>query len=487
MANTPQDPPQDPARFSPARSLSARLLLLTIFFVMLAEVLIYVPSIARFRAVYLSERLAAAQLASLALEAAPDQKVSRALEQELLANAGAYAVVLSRDDSRHLMLSSHRDVEADLVFDVREDGPWTLIMGAFDALWPYNKGHGENGDRVIRVVGPPRLGGGVVIESIIDEGPLKMEMYDYSGRILSLSIVISLITASLVFLSLRMLLVRPIQRITRSMVAFREAPEDVSRVIAASDRRDEIGTAQRTLAEMQEQIRVALKQKTRLAALGAAVSKVNHDLRNILANAQLISDRLAGSDDPTVRKVAPTLVAAIDHAVNLCTDSLQFGKPSETLPRRVRFPLDALIPDLKPRELTLKDLGITWQVELEDDLEVDGDPEQIFRVLLNLVRNAMQAIEAGIAESGNRGGDKVSLKAWRESTAAIIEVCDSGSGIPEDARETLFEAFKGSGRADGTGLGLSIARDLVDNHGGRIALMQSGEGGTTFRVEIPDT
>jgi len=266
MNSAAQGPPENLSRFSPPLGLSARLLLLTIFFVMLAEVLIYVPSIARFRAVYLSERLAAAQLASLALEAAPDHKIPQALERELLANAGAYAVVLWRDDTRHLMLSSHRDVAADLVFDVREDRPWVLILGAFDALWPYNTGHGENGGRVISVMGPPRLGGGVIIESIIDEGPLKMEMYDYSGRILNLSIVISLITASLVFFSLRMLLVRPIQRITRSMVAFREAPEDVSRIIAPSGRRDEIGTAQRTLAEMQEQIRVALKQKNQSGA-----------------------------------------------------------------------------------------------------------------------------------------------------------------------------------------------------------------------------
>ena len=80
------------------RSLSARLLLLTIFFVMLAEVLIYAPSVANFRITWLNDRLASADLAILALEAAPEQKLSADLKSELLGRVDAYAVVLTRPD-----------------------------------------------------------------------------------------------------------------------------------------------------------------------------------------------------------------------------------------------------------------------------------------------------------------------------------------------------------------------------------------------------
>src|SRR3546814_13881629 len=77
---------------------------------------------------------------------------------------------------------------------------------------------------------------------------------------------------------------------------------------------------------MQQGLRAALLKKTRLAALGTAVTKVNHDLRNILATASLISDRLAKSGDPAVRSMAPALVNAIDRALHLCAQALQFTR-----------------------------------------------------------------------------------------------------------------------------------------------------------------
>src|SRR5262249_30113336 len=152
------------------------------------------------------------------------------------------------------------------------------------------------------------------IEIVIDEAPMRLALIDYSQRILALSVFISLITATLLYLSLQWLMVRPLRRLIEGMMAFREDPEDVSRSIAATGRSDEIGVAEREFAEMQAGLRSALHQKTRLAALGTAVTKINHDLRNILATAGLVSDRLAGSDDPEVKRIAPTLVKAIDRA-----------------------------------------------------------------------------------------------------------------------------------------------------------------------------
>ena len=115
-------------------------------------------------------------------------------------------------------------------------------------------------------------------------------MIDFAGRILLLSVMISLITAGLVFLSLNALMVRPMRRITASMMAFRRDPEDPAATLPQTSRADEIGMAQRELIDMQASLRAALRQKERLAALGTAVTKINHGLRNILPTAALVSE-----------------------------------------------------------------------------------------------------------------------------------------------------------------------------------------------------
>jgi len=465
--------------------LSARLLLLTIFFVMLSEVLIYVPSIARFRLVYLEERLDAARIATLALSAAPEHMVSESLERELLQSARARAVVLRRENVRALFLSEPMPVKVDASFDLRDAAPIGLIIDAFDALVRRAPGSGLGGSRIIRVMGPSRNSTDMYLEVILDEAPLVGAMYDFSVRILSLSIVISLITAGLVFFSLQWLMVRPVRRITDSMTAFRENPEARENVIVPGDRSDEIGIAQRALADMQEDLHASLAQKSRLAALGAAISKVNHDLRNILASTQLVSQRLANSSDPTVRRLTPRLYKAIDRAITLCTDTLEFGRVGERLPRRVLFPLDTLIPDLRSTVASGDDSGVVLIDNVEHDLEVDGDPEQIFRILLNLTQNAVQAIEAA-GQDGEAGHGEVRIDARRENDTAIIDVRDTGPGIPPSAQPQLFDVFGGSVREGGTGLGLAIVRDLVKVHGGDIQLVKSDGSGTWFRIQIPD-
>ncbi len=135
-------------------------------------------------------------------------------------------------------------------------------------------------------------------------------MVRYGLNIVYLSIMISLITAALVYFAISALLVRPMMRISRNMLHFGEHPEDPSRIITPSGRFDEIGTAERELETMQRQLTQALNQKNRLAQLGLAVSKISHDLRNMLSNAQLISDRLTAIPDPTVQQFAPKLIAS---------------------------------------------------------------------------------------------------------------------------------------------------------------------------------
>lgn len=455
--------------------LSGKLLLLTILFVMLSEVLIFVPSIANFRLAWLKDRLGAAQIASLVLEATPDNMVPKSLEVELLNTAGAKAIALRRGGTRRLLMASEMPPQIDGHFDLRDTPVPMAIADAFDALFAHN-------GRVIRVVGPTGLTGGDFIEIVIDETPLRAAMLVYSRNILTLSILISIITATLVYLSLNWLLVRPMRRITRHMVRFRQDPEDMTRIISLSGRGDEIGLAECELAEMQKQLSGTLQQKARLASLGMAVSKINHDLRNILANAHLISDRLSSVPDPTVQRFLPKLIASLDRAIDLCADTIKYGRAQEAPPRRRRLLVAPLADQVAESTGLAQHPSVKWVNSVEADLEVDADPDQLFRVLMNLCRNAVQALET----DGRGGGeDRVCISARREGAVVTIEISDTGPGVPPRARTYLFKAFQGSVRPGGSGLGLAIAAELVHAHKGVINLVDAGQG-ATFRISIPD-
>jgi signal transduction histidine kinase len=453
---------------SPLRSLSARLLVLTIAFVLLGEVLIYVPSIARFRKGYLDERIAAAHLATLSLEAAGENGISRALENELLSHAGVLSVTL-REPAPELMLGKLPPVEK--VLDLRDADAMSLIAEAFETL-----SHG--GARTIRVIGPSPQRPAVLVDISLREEGLWNAMVNYSWRILTLSIVISLITALLVYAALQFTMVRPLRRITESVMAFRARPEDPAAALPASTRRDEIGLVQTELARMQEGLRTALAQKTRLAALGAAVSKINHDLRNLLANAMLLSDRLEQSQDPDVRRVAPRLVESMDRAARLCAETLNFARAEVARPKKMSFALAPLLDEVGESLLGPDQGGIRWRNEVRAEVMLYADRDQLYRVLVNLGRNAVEALAGA--------GGLISIGAWQSGEATIIELADTGPGIPDAARSRLFEAFSGSTRPGGTGLGLPIAREIMRAHGGDIALVQTGPEGTVFRLTVPN-
>ncbi len=452
-----------------AKNLSARLLLLTVAFVMLAEVLIYAPSIGRYRLVYLEERLAAAHLAILALDATPDQMIGEDLERELLHHVGAYSVGLTRPDGGKLMLMVTTPNPVDASYDLREGRFFGLIGDAFVALM-------EDGGRVLRIVGVSLKDQKTLVEVVLEEAPLRRGMIGYSERILALSLVISLFTAALVYLSLHLLLVRPMRRITESMTRFRDDPEDASRIIRPSARSDEVGVAERELAQMQEGLRGALQQRGRLAALGAGVTKINHDLRNILSTARLVSDRLTDSDDPEVRRAAPTLLSAIDRAANLCAQTLNFTREGAPTVELSRFDLRELVAEVGAALPERVDGEAVWHCRLETSLEIAADREQLHRLLSNLGQNAVQA-----------GATQIEVAARREDDRFIIEVSDNGPGLSPRAHAELFKPFFASSKPGGTGLGLSIARELMRAHGGDIRLERSTSEGTCFRLDLPAT
>lgn len=455
------------------RSLSARLLVLTIIFVLLGEVLIYVPSIARYRLVYLEEHIASARLAALAVEAAPDQMITEEFGKMLLERADVLAISLKRPGRRTLLPSPGMPAEIDATYDLDDAMPLALVRDAYDTLR-------LRGERTIRVMGrAPQDDANTVVDIVMDEGPLFAAMLDYSRRILLLSIVLALVTAGLLFLSLHFLLVRPLGRITESLVAFRRNPEDVGTVVAVSGRRDEIGLAERELRVMQQRVRAALRHKARLAAVGEAVSKINHDLRNMLSTAAVLSDRLGATRDPEVQKLSAPLLSALDRAISLCTQTLTFAKAEEPEPARSHFALARLVDEVRLALLFPGDSSIIWRNDVPPEIELWADRDQVYRVLANLAKNAVEAL------TGHGPGGTIRITAWRENARTIVEVADTGPGLPAHAREHLFEAFSGAARSGGVGLGLTIARELMRGHGGEITLHKSDPTGSVFRLIFP--
>lgn len=457
------------------RSLSGKLILLTITVVMAAEVFVYVPSISRYRLAWLDERLAAAQIAVLALEEAPEGMVSEELTDELLRNAGVYSVKLQNEDSSSLFLSKDMPPDPEKWVDIRGMSFLGAIVDAFGTL---RYGEGRN----LGVRGDARFRSGSVVEIVIDETPLCADMLSYSRNILALSLVIALATAFFVYLSLMRLTVRPMQKITRSMERFRQNPADGRFIIDASMRGDEVGRTERELFEMQRDLQAALQQRARLADLGSAVSKINHDLKNILTSAQLVSDQLVRIDDPKVQRLGPKLFSAIDRAVDLCTDTLKYGKAEEAPPHFTRVKLRDVAGDVQTLLSVSGDRAPKIINDIAEETIVDADHDKLFRVLMNIVRNAR---DAHMASGGPVKEQYIRLATEREDGQLHILVEDNGPGIPERARENLFMPFTGSATPGGSGLGLAIARELTEVQGGTLTLLSTGDEGTCFRICLP--
>jgi signal transduction histidine kinase len=454
--------------------LSGKLLLLTIPLVMFALLMIYVPSIANFWTNRLNDRLAAANTAALVLDAAPLGMVPDSLSRQILTSVGARAVAIKMGQQRRMLASADLPPAIDRDIDMRTLTVWSAIVESFETML-------ERGNQTIRIVGPAP-GAAQFIEVVVDEKPLRQAMYRFSRNLLLVSLGIAMLAAGLVYLALHYLFVRPMRRLTANLVGFHENPESAARIIVPSQRGDEIGVAERELSDMQRDLVSMLSQKSRLAALGLAVSKINHDLRNLLASSQLLSDQLASVPDPRVQRFAPKLMRSLERAIDFCQSTLSYGRAQEAAPDRRMILVEPVVSEVRESAGLAADASITWISAIERSLSIDADPDQLFRVLLNLVRNAAQALESA---KGDAATLQIRITGRREGSVAIIEVSDTGPGVPARAREHLFEAFQSSGRPGGSGLGLAIAAELIRAHGGDIHLVE-GTIGATFRVSIPD-
>ncbi|MBX7249495.1 MAG: HAMP domain-containing histidine kinase [Caulobacteraceae bacterium] len=454
--------------------LSSRLLLLTAAFVVVADLFILAPALSSFEERWLLDRIRRAEIAAGAVDVAPDNFVPDRLADRLLTSAGVTAVAIKEQGRRRLVLAAPQMEAAPDFTDLRRGrivswlvAPWKTLFGA--------------PDRMIRAIASPCCRTAEFIEIVTPAEPLKRDLWSYLVRIFALSVLISVLAGALIYAALSAFIVRPMRRITASIEQFRADPEDPDAAPEHSGRRDEIGRVEEELATMQEEVRQALRSRARLAALGEAVAKINHDLRNMLTSAQLASERLADSGDPVVAQALPRLERALDRALGLTRDVLNYGKSEvETAPRVKKAALRAAV-EAAGEDAGLSPTGVVLKADIGRSLSVEADPEQLHRILVNLMRNARQAVEA----TERVGGGVVSVSAERLEGALAIRVADNGGGIPEKVLDRLFQPFAGSGRAGGAGLGLAISRELAQAHGGEVRLLETGPEGSVFELLLP--
>jgi len=457
--------------------LSARLLVLTALFVMTAELLILAPSLAGFLQSRLEERVRAAELASLAVEAAPDQIVTDTLAGQLLNGAGVVSVAVQSDGIRRLLLQGPPMRRAPELIDLRR---FNL------AAWlgePFAIAFGDDA-RMVRVVAKPRFRDGDFVEIITPRKPLRHELGSYLLGLLGVTAFISAVAGGLIYLSLNALLVRPMRRITVSMERFAADPDDPAAKIEVSARRDEVGRAEAELGRMQADLRAALASRARLAALGEAVAKINHDLRNMLTSAQIASERLALSGDPGVAKALPRLERALDRAVALASHVLDYGKSDERAPDLLAVPLQAAVEAAGEDAGLTPDGAVRLHTLVEPGVTVLADPEQLHRILVNMLRNGREAIQSAPEP---RSPGLIQVAAERRDGALALRISDNGPGLPPKALERLFQPFSGSARPGGTGLGLAISRELAKANGGDLTLAANSADGAVFELRLPES
>ncbi len=460
----------------PRFGLATRTLFCVVAFIMAAEITIYVPIIANYRDNWLRNRLSAAYTATLVLEAAPRAMVSDQLSRQLLDSVGARIIVLKSHGTRRILAATTMPPQVDEFYDLRHSSFLQALASTYRTYTGAD-------NRVITVLGEAPMGG-EAIEVTMDEARAKAALHRVAGRILMISLAISAIVASLAVASINFMVLRPMRRLTTNITEFGADPENAARIIVPSGSKHEIGYAEEALATMQDTLVRELNQKKHLAALGLAVAKINHDLRNMLASAQLLSDRLANVTDPLAQRLAPKLVATLDRAIRFCQTILTYGRAADEAPKPRLVGLRAIVAEAVESVAVCGPARVEIVNKVGEDFELWADPEQMFRVLMNLIRNGVEALDRAGPARGRRA--VVTVSAGQMPQGSMIEIADTGPGVPPGVRAQLFAPFSDSARPGGSGLGLAIAADLVRANGGKISLVAQGEDeGARFRIILP--
>ena len=462
-------PPRSAPRPTPRRRLAVRLAWLTAAMIVSTELLFFVPSVVRLRQDWLDRRLTEAHLAALSAAVAPEGMIDRATRDEILRLAGAEAITLEQAGHVRTILDSAGAAPDAAILDLRHETPFAAMLRTAVATF-------ADSDRLIRLQGVSPMREDSVVTVVLRESHLHTALMRYARRIGTITLLVAAAAGTLLYLALLFLLVRPMHRLTASIAAFRADPErsaPLDEAVIGTAREDEIAAAARELASMQQELRAALWRNARLAALGTAVAKINHDLRGILSPAMLTAERLQMHADPAVQRAGDVLVRGVERATELVRRTLDFAR--ETPSTLARRPL-ALRPVVEEAAEQCR-AACPWVVVVNHvpaDIVVDADRESLGRVFGNLMRNA------GEAEARH-----ITVTATPEDRELVIVVVDDGPGLPASVRAGLFRPFVTGGRRGSTGLGLAIVHDLMSAHGGDAVLLDSGAGGTRFRLTLP--
>ena len=230
--------------------------------------------------------------------------------------------------------------------------------------------------------------------------------------------------------------------------------------------------------------RLTIERQEKLASLGVLAAGVAHEIRNPLTaiKARVFTLKKAIGDQSTALKDAYVIECEIGRLERIVRDVLLFARPAE--PKRRLISAVVLLRDVA--ELMrgqLEKSSITLSTAAPVDATIRGDPDQLKQVLLNLVRNAAESI-------GERGQITLCLRTERTNLdgrlldAAIMEVVDTGKGIPHEVQKRLFDPFYTT-KAAGTGLGLPIAARIVEQHEGALRYKTETSRGTTFGIALP--
>lgn len=460
----------------PFSGLSVKLIATIIVVILAVEVVIYLPSAANFRSGWLDDRLRVGMVAARVLDAVPDvMSLPRTLTDRLLNSAGAIAIVYRREGQSQLIELQDQSMPREAVtVDMRDSGPMAQIGGAIDTLVAAD-------GRVLRIIGSGDDDGESLVEVLMPEAPLKRDLLTYSRNTVFLSLIVAVMTAAALYIIVRNILIAPIRRLTGNIVGFRQAPENASLIVTPTQRSDELGVLEAELSDMEQDVFTMLRQRRHLADLGLAVAKINHDLRNTLTSAQLLSDQVANVEDPKVQRLAPRLVSSIDKAIGFAQSVIDYGRQSTTPPKPVPVDLRALIDEAALDAQLVGHPTVKWTNNVPDAITVRADPDQLARVFVNLLKNAREALEA---QNGGAHAPTIEAGFAERDGAMVLSFTDNGPGLPPRARENLFVAFEGSAKAGGTGLGLAIAREIAEAHGGALAYVEQPHG-TRFDVTLP--
>ena len=463
-----------------SRRLSGKLLLMTIGFVMLAELVLFVPSATLFRQTYLAERAERAGHLALALDGVPDYEGSAMLSQKFVEDTNVIMVSIKREGMTQLLLGLPPD-NPDATFeevDLRDARRLPLFRYAVRDFFGDGAGY-------YRVLSDPIMADQGLIEIILPKASVKEALRDYFQNIFWLSLVIALITGTLIYLALSAMIVRPIQKLAKGIAEFREDPDERRGNLKPSRRLDEIGQLEREFFDMKQGVRASFRQRERLASLGMAVAKINHDLRNVLTSAQLVSDRIAMDKDERVAGMGERLVRAVDRGIRLCTDVLNYSKAKDEQLEIDEVRIALLVGETAGDVLGQFGRGptaINFINKIPSELEVKVDADHTYRIIHNLFRNAGQALQS---MSNVDAARQITVSSEIEAGQVKIRIADTGPGLPKRAKDNLFKAFASSSGHGSSGLGLTISKDLATDQGGDLELGYTGETGTEFVLTLP--